>query len=742
MDQFSGRGLDTNVLATAYRGLFLLLYIIVLSDAAGFEGITISDEHKWMMQQNITTIHLISSCHLNVGFTDNVTAIINEYFDVFFPQAISVATSLRALGGEERLVFTTHSYLVSLYLDCPSNIGIHCPSNEAMKNFTDAVNRGDIVWHAFPFNSQPEYLLRPLMIEVGVNLTHRLDDQFGRPHTITMSQRDVPGMTSSIIPLLVNAGVKAITVGVNSASMPPAVPTVFQWQHNASNTRILAMWHPGGYGGSKGPALHSMVIVPGMSHALAFAIRTDNSGPPSSLEVTKNYATLKGLFPGATIVASDYDSFVLQLMQHQDVLPIISEEIGDTWIYGAASDPLKTQQFYSILRTWEKFIPSSPALYLEDVRILNFSRLLIKTGEHTWGKDVQKFLNDWSDWDNEAFYSHLNTSHFQDMVKSWEEQRTWGIEYALEALADHPLLTEIQSHLQLLNFNGFVSTNGYSLQKNLSTVFVLPVKGGTISIQFDVATGSIAMFNDSRAKSGPLADLAHPLAQVVYQTFDNNSYDAFFSQYFYMIAEWVYMDFGKYRMDQSALQLASPSVKELWRKFNKTSMEYSFLLQLVFNSSQLTTDYGAPEEMWLEINVGNQTTLNMTLYIVNKTATRLPESLSLYFDPPLKDNAKMYITKLGSPVPIDSVIQNGSQHLHSSQCVSYTNPQLTFLSKDTSLCCVGFPTPFPTPTAKPVVDDGFSFNIFNNIWGTNYIMWYPYKDEDKSSKYHFVMNYS
>ena len=721
---------------------FSLLVIAILSAIAGSEvEHAISDKHKWMLQQNITTIHLISSCHLDIGFADNVTAIINKYFDVFFPQAISVAESLRALGGEERLVFTTHSYLVSLYLDCPTNMGLHCPSKEDKTNFIDAVKQGDITWHAFPFNSQPEYLLKPLMVDVAVNLTHRLDDKFGRPHTITMSQRDVPGMTSSIIPVLVNAGVKAITVGVNAASMPPAVPTVFQWQHNVSSTRILAMWHPGGYGGSKGVALDSIVIVPGMSHALAFAIKTDNSGPPSSLEVTKNYATLKELFPGATILASDYDSFVLELMQHQDGLPIVSGEIGDTWIYGTASDPLKTQQFYAILKTWEQLIPSSAALYLEDARILNFSRLLIKSGEHTWGKDVDMFLNDWSNWDNVAFYSQLNTSNFQDIVKSWVEQRTWGIDYALEALANHPLLTEIQSQLQLLHFNGFISTDGYSLEKNLSTLFILPVKGGTISIQFDVATGSIVLFNDSRVSAGSLADYGHPLAQVVYQTYDNKSYDAFFSQYLYMTADWVYKDFGKFGMDESSLQLTSPSVKRLWSKFNKKSMEYSFLLQLMFNTSQLITDYGAPEELWLEVSVGNETALNMVLYIVNKTATRLPESLSFYFDPPLKDGAKMYITKLDSQVPIDSVIQNGSQHLHSSQSVSYTNPELTFVSDDTSLCCVGFPTPFPTPCATPVVDDGFSFNIFNNIWGTNYIMWYPYKNEDRSSKYRFTMDY-
>ena len=96
----------------------------------------------------------------------------------------------------------------------------------------------------------------------------------------------------------------------------------------------------------------------------------------------------------------------------------------------------------------------------------------------------------------------------------------------------------------------------------------------------------------------------------------------------------------------------------------------------------------------------------------------------------------MYVTKLDTLVPVDSVLHNGSQHLHSSQLVTYTiKPQMMFASEDTSLLCVGHPT-------KPTLDDGFSFSILNNIWGSNYIMWYPYLDEDKSSKYRFAVDYS
>lgn len=95
--------------------------------------------------------------------------------------------------------------------------------------------------------------------------------------------------------------------------MPPAVPTAFVWEDPYSGEDTIGMWHPHGYGGTRGISLDSMVIVPGMQEALAFAIRKDNSGPPSVDEVIQNYATLKELFPQAIVVASGYDTFVNKL---------------------------------------------------------------------------------------------------------------------------------------------------------------------------------------------------------------------------------------------------------------------------------------------------------------------------------------------------------------------------------------------------------------------------------------------
>jgi hypothetical protein len=46
------------------------------------------------------------------------------------------------------------------------------------------------------------------------------------------------------------------------------------------------------------------------------------------------------------------------------------------------------------------------------------------------------------------------------------------------------------------------------------------------------------------------------------------------------------------------------------------------------------------------------------------------------------------------------------------------------------------PSPFPVPL-KPISQkdiSGMAFNLYNNIWDTNYILWYPYYDGMNSSK--------
>ena len=84
-----------------------------------------------------------------VGFINNI---VNIYFHEYFPRAVEVAQTLRDLNDTRNFIYTTHPWLVSLYLDCPPNLVLSgkkliCPSDEEVQVFVSAIKRGDITWH-------------------------------------------------------------------------------------------------------------------------------------------------------------------------------------------------------------------------------------------------------------------------------------------------------------------------------------------------------------------------------------------------------------------------------------------------------------------------------------------------------------------------------------------------------------------------------------------------------------------
>ena len=70
---------------------------------------------------------------------------------------------------------------------------MQCPTKTELANFTAAVKRGDITWHAGPMNMQAENADETLF-QFGLSLSNRLDKMFGITRKMrVLSQRDVPG---------------------------------------------------------------------------------------------------------------------------------------------------------------------------------------------------------------------------------------------------------------------------------------------------------------------------------------------------------------------------------------------------------------------------------------------------------------------------------------------------------------------------------------------------------------------
>ena len=186
---------------------------------------------------NISKVYVVFSNHLDIGFTENRNgstsgAVVSDYFFKHFPAAIATAEQARAKGSRP-YKWMTQAWLVAAYRNCNSTkinrygpgfpSDVLCPSPAELAAFEAAVRRGDIGWHAFPFNAEPE-LFTPELFDAALNLTFEQDSWAGHAPRRTLSQRDVPGMTRAAIPLLRKRGVAAISVGENSQVAPSAVP--------------------------------------------------------------------------------------------------------------------------------------------------------------------------------------------------------------------------------------------------------------------------------------------------------------------------------------------------------------------------------------------------------------------------------------------------------------------------------------------------------------------------------------
>ncbi|XP_064635221.1 uncharacterized protein LOC135492603 isoform X2 [Lineus longissimus] len=706
------------------------------------------EEFEEKRQENaaIRKVHIIYMNHLDVGFNNYLDNVINLYFSKYFPQAVQRAAELSDGGYDETFRYTTHPWLVSMYLDCPQYIHllpgdkVKCPSVDEVKVFTRAVELGIITWHAGPMNMQYEFMDEALLTH-AFNFTLSLDQRFNITRKYrTLSQRDVPGMTQAVIPVLVKQGIAAITVGVNAASSPPAVPRIFNWEYKGQ--RVLAMWHPNGYPDNPGRnpnnpgglSVDDCVTIDGFDEAMCFAFRSDNQGPPQSLqEILGYYEILRKEFPGAKLGASYLEDFTAAVMAVRDKLPTITNEIGDTWIQGIQSDPRKVAEMRAFLRNRAECLKKGLCSY-SDPRFFNSSRLLLKTAEHTWGRNgVWDTIN----WSNTAFQKVKNSKGFKNNEQAWLGQRYFTY-YALKALGSHPLASDVIKEFTDLQAQK-VDLAGYERDIDLQ----YKCKFG-LALQFS-NQGFIQWLSDNRSQI-QWTSRENGLAKFQYVTYSQKDFDAMNAAYTY--ATWFALGLEKPNITKNAhpeSKIWDPQLVEFYRK-NDGSCD--FYAHLEMKEFQTSTKYGAPPDIWIHYNVTNSKGIDVTVQWFNKPATRMPEGIFLSFQPDPRDGYGWIMSKSGQMVDPTNVVLNGSQRHHAiDRGVAYVNKEgtgIAFTSKDVALVSTVTknlpPTAFPLPLHQTDEITGMSYNLFNNLWNVNYVFWYPYAPGDEDFKARFSIN--
>jgi hypothetical protein len=647
----------------------------------------------------VRMVHVVAKTHLDLGFTALASEVEAQYLDDFFPRAIATAAELRQRGGPEQLVWTTGSWILHRALLADDDAG--------RTDVAEAIVGGDLAWHAYPFTTHTE-LMDADLVRAGLGISQELDARFGRPTNTAAKMTDVPGHTRGLVPLLAEAGVTFFHVGVNPAWPVPDVPPVFRWR-SPDGSEVTVAYQSGGYGGR--------VVVDGCDHVLAFLHTGDNLGPPTPDDVIQAHAELADEFPGAEIKASTLDAFARALAESgaEHELPVVTQEIGDPWIFGCASDPQKLRAFRRHLMGSRP--RENPAEKLEPWRRRRRSTLPV--AEHTWGLDQKIALpveRAWGRGDLAALRAAPEGRRFES---SWAEQRSYLDQrhYAPTARAATALAVLDDGWVALDPKDG-------------------PIEAACWSLGFDAATGALD-YLAVRESGIAVADARHELGLLTYQTFDEADYERFYAGLTPAPEDewWARRDNTKPGIDRSGAVSATwhPRLNGLWRE----SGSNRFRTCLAFEEGP-TTSFGAPPELWMEWlfgegdeghggdrSTGDDGFVLLGLAWAAKPATRLPEALWCSFDVRVADPDRWLLRKLGQEVSPLDVVRHGGRSLHASPSISYEGPDggWWLTTPDAPLVAPGRPNLLDPDPPLPDLRGGWHVLLHDNLWGTNFPMW-------------------
>ena len=663
-----------------------------------------------MIDRQVSTVHLVFKTHLDIGFTDYAANVKRQYMESYIPAAMRLARQLRERGGQERFVWTTGSWLIYEYLEEAA------PAQRA--EMEQAIAAGDIAWHGLPCTFHSE-LLDPSLFRFGLSLSQKLDARFGK-HTISAKMTDVPGHTRGIVPLLAEAGIRFLHIGVNAASTPPDVPDAFVWRHD-DGSEVIVVYDKAGYG--------SVSQVQGMSSVLAIAHTNDNLGPNDPAEILETYQKLQAEFPSATLKAGRLDDYAQDLLAIKDQLPVFTQELGDTWIHGAGTDPKKVAQFRELCRLRSRWLETGK-VQAGDARLERFSRFLLLVPEHTWGMDEKVFLDDYTHYSVSDLQVLRQTDKCKRFEASWAEQRGF-ITQAVQALGEGDLAREAQAALA-----GLEPRQPYKGElrpvDDQSRIF----ETAYFQIGFD-EQGSICQLRDKR-NGRRWASRQHPLGLFQYETFSAQDYERFVKQYVRLnpgTIAWAIKDFTKPGLENtpSVHAMVQPNAVSLYQQ--STPERERFVLELHM-SDKFSQQYGCPVLAMLEVDCPtDRPALNLTLRWYRKHANRMPEALWFSFQPQMSDPQGWTMDKLGARISPLDVARDGNRHLHAvNRGVDYHDAQggLHIASLDAPLVAPGQPSLLDFNNRQPALKNGMHFNLYNNIWGTNFPMWY-----DENARFRF-----
>ncbi len=646
----------------------------------------------------VERVHVIFKTHLDIGFTDRVARVIQTYFERFIPAVLSLSEQIARDHRQDRYIWTTGSWLIYRYLEEASRTN--------RKRMERAIEAGDFVWHGLPFSTHTE-LIDGSLFRLATMYSARLDQRFHR-NTLAAKMTDVPGHSRGLVPVLAEAGLELLHIGKNEGSTAPDVPPLFVWKSPEGSELMVLYQHS--YG--------NVDMLPGGRTAVSVNFTNDNLGPHTPSQIAQIYGTLRKRFPKAKVFASDLNAVAAELRSLRPLLPVVTQEIGDTWIDGPASDPRLMARYREISRLRRKWIDAGNLTANGDADVA-FGKHFLCIPEHTWGLSIGH-LQHHEAYDMAVFRASRDLPEFRLMEQSWADKCA-NLDAAIDALPSE-LATEARSHLQSLQ----------PVHPDWSTVRRLESPAGLFMtehfrIGFDAKTGAVRFLEDQQSRR-QWAGVGHELGLFSYQTFSQPDFDRFVDQYVtpdFRKVGWAIDSWSKPGIEKTGARSALyfTVLKRLGHE--KTPDGHRFLAELEVPDSG---DSGCPREISVETFLPDQEpTIKLVLRWFNKPASRLPEALWFSFTPPVSPNGQFAMDKMGQAVSPLDVVKGGNRSLHGViRGVSYQDHRGGFQldTQDAFLVAPGRRSLLIFDNQQPDMAGGLHFCLCNNLTGENFRMWF------------------
>lgn len=642
----------------------------------------------------IRRVILVFKTHFDIGFTKLSREILDDYAGEMLDRVAATCEATRGMGGLA-YVWTMPAWPLA---EVRRRV-----SGERAAMLDALIARGQVVWHALPYTSHYDFAGAADAVW-GLRYARELSERYGAPLRRAAKMTDVPGHGRFLPELLASAGIRFLHLGCNEFAKPPEVPQIFWWEA-PSGKRVLTMYNCG-YG--------TPLYAPEdwrFSTWMALMNTQDNSGPQTAEIVADLRGRLAARYPGAEIVCGTLDD-VWDALSREDLsgLPVVRQDLADTWIHGVASYPREAGQVRRLrgrLARVERALAGGARSGDAAQACADTARAwdaLALFAEHTWGLDVKTWLGAIPDYEDFDAYRRASPKCAR-MEASWREQAQRA-ETAERACADAERALGLAPP-RTFTFDGGAPLHGEQV-----------LAGARYRLEFSADTGAVHRLVD--AVRGATLLEARGEAGVFAYRYDRYGADdmtEYLRAYARRFPAWGVEDNGRINYPECAHAVRRPAFRGCARSGRTLRFEYVAAEGERFGDAGVVVLYVTVPE--------DDSPVRVRVELRGKRATPYVESGALSL--PLPAAKRYWINKCGGVIDPAADIAPGANHafyaLEHFAAAEVEGAAVAVVSHDCPLVSLGENGVYAYRREYAPHAPEMRFCLFNNMWGTNFPQW-------------------